>query len=369
MRTFHLPASPVARAVLTLARDMAPPALLNHSIRTYWHARRIADEEGALPALPDDLLFAATVLHEIGTTAKAPGRERFEIEGADIAAGALLALGADEADAQHVWDAIALHTSAGLADRRSPLARIARAGILADFQLATGAARQFQDDLHTVWPRIDVERVLVDNIIGRAQSSAALPRYGFGGVLLHERTAHGISVMEAAARTLGWCCEPSLRGAYASANGTHERAYPSGHDSAHTQPMTRQDHTPTDGAERAFDETVTPVFRREIPNIAGRSLVAEIVTYPPGGASPVHRHAPSAFIFAFVLSGAIRSQVDGQQPHTYQAGETFYEDPGSHHLVSENASTTDAASMLAVFILDSSDDSLTVADSAWLSAQ
>jgi hypothetical protein len=204
MRTFHLPASPIARAVLTVAHDVAQPELLNHSVRSYWHARRIAEEQGALPGLSDDLLFAATVLHDMGATAKAPGRERFEIEGADIAASTLLAFGVDEADAQRVWDAIALHTSAGLADRRGPLPRIVRAGILADFRLATGAERQFQDDLHAVWPRMDLEIVLVENIIARAQSSAALPRYGFGGVLLHERTAHGITDMEAAARALGW---------------------------------------------------------------------------------------------------------------------------------------------------------------------
>jgi quercetin dioxygenase-like cupin family protein len=112
----------------------------------------------------------------------------------------------------------------------------------------------------------------------------------------------------------------------------------------------------------SFDETVREVFRRDIPNIPGRSLVAVMVTYPPGGASPVHRHAPSAFIFAFVLSGAVRSQVGEQRPLTYHPGECFYEDPGSHHLVSENASDTDAASMLAVFIVDPSEDALTVAD-------
>jgi quercetin dioxygenase-like cupin family protein len=364
MHTFHMPESPIARAVLTVVHDVARPELLNHSVRTYWHARRIAEEQGELREVSEDLLFAATMLHEMGATARAPGRERFEIEGADIAAGALLALGVDEADAQHVWDAIALHTSAGLADRRGPLPRIVRAGILADFRPATGAARQFQNDLHAAWPRMDLEIALVDNIIGRARSSAALPRYGFGGVLFHERTAHGITGMEAAARARGWCCDSSLRAADASADGTHECVCSSGHDGAHTPTMTRPDQSlPVHArAERPFDETVTPVFRREIPNIAGRTLVAEIVTYPPGGASPVHRHAASAFIFAFVLSGAIRSQVDEQQPRTYHAGESFYEDPGSHHLVSENASTTDAASMLAVFILDSNEDSLTIAD-------
>jgi quercetin dioxygenase-like cupin family protein len=115
-------------------------------------------------------------------------------------------------------------------------------------------------------------------------------------------------------------------------------------------------------ADRAPVETVTPVFRHEIPNVDHRAMVAVVVTYPPGGKSPVHRHAPSAFIYAHVLSGAVRSQVDGAPPATFRAGEGFYEDPGSHHTVSENASSTEPASMLAIFIVDPDDEELTIAD-------
>jgi quercetin dioxygenase-like cupin family protein len=112
----------------------------------------------------------------------------------------------------------------------------------------------------------------------------------------------------------------------------------------------------------AFDATVTPVFQRTIPNIPGRTMVALVVTYPPGGKSPAHRHAPSAFIYAHVLSGAIRSQVGDEPAKVYQVGEGFYEDPGSHHRVSENASATEPASMLAVFVVDPKDTPLTKAD-------
>jgi quercetin dioxygenase-like cupin family protein len=109
-----------------------------------------------------------------------------------------------------------------------------------------------------------------------------------------------------------------------------------------------------------FDEAVTPVFRREIPNLDGRSMIAVVVTYPPGGKSPVHRHAPSAFIYAYVLSGAILSQVDDGPAKVYRVGEGFFEDPGAHHRVSENASTTEPASMLAVFIVDPKENPLTI---------
>ena len=109
-------------------------------------------------------------------------------------------------------------------------------------------------------------------------------------------------------------------------------------------------------------ETVKPVFEKAIPNIKGKSLVALEVSYPPGGKSPSHRHAPSAFIYAHVLSGAIRSQVNDEPAKVYRAGEGFYEVPGSHHRVSENASNSEPASLLAIFIVDSQDKPVTVPD-------
>ncbi len=109
-------------------------------------------------------------------------------------------------------------------------------------------------------------------------------------------------------------------------------------------------------------EQVNKVFEHAIPNIAGKSLIALVVSYPPGGKSPSHRHAGSAFIYAHVLSGAIRSQVDDEPAKVYRVGEGFYEVPGSHHRVSENASNSEPASLLAVFVVDSKDKPETIPD-------
>lgn len=109
-------------------------------------------------------------------------------------------------------------------------------------------------------------------------------------------------------------------------------------------------------------EQVKPVFDHVIPNIEGKSMVAIVVTYPPGGKSPAHRHARSAFIYAHVLSGTIRSQVGDEPAKVYRVGEGFYEAPGSHHRISENASDKEPASLLAVFVVDSKDKPLTTPD-------
>ncbi|NIJ33248.1 cupin domain-containing protein [Sphingomonas oligoaromativorans] len=108
--------------------------------------------------------------------------------------------------------------------------------------------------------------------------------------------------------------------------------------------------------------TVTPQFAHAIPNIPGKSLKAVVVRYAPGGTSPAHHHASSAFIYAYVLEGEIRSQVNDEPARVYHAGESWYETPGAHHKVSENASKTKPAKLLAVFVVDSADKVLTTPD-------
>jgi quercetin dioxygenase-like cupin family protein len=109
----------------------------------------------------------------------------------------------------------------------------------------------------------------------------------------------------------------------------------------------------------AHDDTVTPTFNQAITNIPGKSLIALVVDYAPGGASPAHTHAKSAFIFGYVLSGEIESQVNDGPKRVYRTGESFYETPGSRHGVSRNASTTQPAKLLAVFVVDTDDKELT----------
>jgi quercetin dioxygenase-like cupin family protein len=104
-------------------------------------------------------------------------------------------------------------------------------------------------------------------------------------------------------------------------------------------------------AIHAEGDKVTPVRSEKLPNVPGKSLTAVMVNYAPGGKSASHHHAGS--VFAYVLSGSIRSENSATGPaHVYKAGESFFEPPGSEHLVSENASATEPASLLAIFIAD-----------------
>lgn len=91
-----------------------------------------------------------------------------------------------------------------------------------------------------------------------------------------------------------------------------------------------------------------PIFEQDLPNVDldGWSVTAVEVRYEPGGTSTPHRHP--GFVLGYILEGEITFQLQDGPRHVYRAGDMFYEPPGSVHLVSGNASTTQPARMLAM---------------------
>jgi len=104
---------------------------------------------------------------------------------------------------------------------------------------------------------------------------------------------------------------------------------------------------------------VTVVFDHAIPNVPGKSMKGILVEYGPGVASVGHTHPRSAFIYATVLEGAIRTSVNDGPPVIYRAGQNFPEMPGDRHTLDENASKTEPAKLLAVFVVDTDEKELT----------
>jgi len=107
---------------------------------------------------------------------------------------------------------------------------------------------------------------------------------------------------------------------------------------------------------------VTVVFDQQPPNVPSKSMRALLVEHGPGAGSPSHRHPSSAFIYAQVLEGAIRSKVNYQPERTYKVGESWTEKPGDHHQVSHNASDTIPAKLLAIFVVDTTDKQIVIPD-------
>lgn len=108
-------------------------------------------------------------------------------------------------------------------------------------------------------------------------------------------------------------------------------------------------------------ETIAVAFKEAIANVPGKTMTALIVDYPPGGKTPRHRHG-SAFVVGYVLSGAIRSQIDNGEERVYRVGEHWIEKPGVRHTVSENASETEPAKLLAIFVAETKEKNLVTFD-------
>ena len=108
----------------------------------------------------------------------------------------------------------------------------------------------------------------------------------------------------------------------------------------------------------SHDAEVILVYEHELPNVPGKSVKGVLVEYGPGGSSVPHTHPASAFIYATVLEGAIVSKVNDGPETVYRAGESWSEQPGDRHAVSKNASSTEQARLLAVFVVDTAETNL-----------
>jgi quercetin dioxygenase-like cupin family protein len=100
---------------------------------------------------------------------------------------------------------------------------------------------------------------------------------------------------------------------------------------------------PDRAASTGEGETVKTLFSEKLPNVPGKTLTVVSVDY---------RHPASGFVFAYVLSGAIRSQVEGEPLGVYRVGQRWTEPPNAHHIVSANASKTKPARLIAYIIAD-----------------
>ena len=97
-------------------------------------------------------------------------------------------------------------------------------------------------------------------------------------------------------------------------------------------------------------DTVEPIGSYALPNVPGKRVTIVRVFYGPGGFTRAHRHAGS--VTAYITKGEIRSQLAGGVVETFKVGQSFFEPPGAVHLVSANASMTEPAELIAVFVAD-----------------
>ena len=151
-------------------------------------------------------MFFGCLLHDLGAGSGAAGKVRFEVEGADMAAEFLTNQGYSATIVDNVWEAIALHTSGGIAERRGPTCYLVRSGVVMDF----GRKAEFVDGdigakIHARYPRLYMERALVDAVVAQAMRSPdAAPPFSMSADLLRERRLGEITSLERGAQTSRW---------------------------------------------------------------------------------------------------------------------------------------------------------------------
>jgi hypothetical protein len=173
----ELPDSDIASAAKEFVFDVSPAFVANHSVRSYLFARELAAVKGLRSGVDydDELVFLSCVLHDLGATDHANGDQRFEVDGADAAARFLRDRGVQEDRVTTVWQAIALHTSVGIAHRFGAVHAITHLGIGTDIvgtdrdMLAPG----FADRVHASWPRHDLGYALTEVIARQVEANPA----------------------------------------------------------------------------------------------------------------------------------------------------------------------------------------------------
>lgn len=168
LSAWDLPDSDVCSAAWQLAFDVSPEFIANHCARSYVFARELASANGLRSGTDydDELVFLTCLLHDLGVTDYGSGDQRFEVEGADAAVRFLRDKGVAEDRATTVWQAIALHTSVGLADRFGPEHSDAFSGISLDIN---GLEKDrlpgsLVERINATWPRHDLGYAIADLI-------------------------------------------------------------------------------------------------------------------------------------------------------------------------------------------------------------
>jgi hypothetical protein len=184
-----LPSGPLALGALTLAQQTESSPVADHCIRSFLFARLLANQEGSAgdDAYNENLLFAACIMHDLGLGTGAAGKQRFEVEGADLAADLLRQHGVPTADVDRVWEAIALHSSIGIAGRLGLLTYLTHRGVFTDASVFTDLPEDLQRQVLAVYPRTAGDSYLKDAIVAHAKrSKTAAPPYSIAAELLRQ---------------------------------------------------------------------------------------------------------------------------------------------------------------------------------------
>lgn len=92
-------------------------------------------------------------------------------------------------------------------------------------------------------------------------------------------------------------------------------------------------------------------YQHALPNCPGKTIVSLKVEFAPNASTPPHTHA-GAFVAVNVVSGYVYNKMNENPMAIFGPGEVFFENPGCRHRISDNASATEPATIVATLIVD-----------------
>lgn len=164
-----IPDSEICRKATQLVAAVSPKFLCNHCMRTFLFGDLLGQRDGL--KCDRELLYLGAVMHDLGLTDRFDGEQRFEVDGADAARAFVLEHGLSEEKAEVVWDAIALHTSGGIADRKQPEIALVHLGVSADV-LGMGVSDMTPETVEQVmeaYPRLGFNRAITELLVSQVK--------------------------------------------------------------------------------------------------------------------------------------------------------------------------------------------------------
>jgi hypothetical protein len=207
-RELGFPRTDLSAEAMRFVRGITEPAIFNHSMRTYLYGRFLGEAQGLSPDrdYDDELLFLGCVLHDAGLSDRGNGDQRFDLDGADLAATWLTEQGVAADKVEIVWDAVALHLCFEVATRKRPEIALVTAGAGYDLgpsgpELPAGYA----DRVHSVLPRLHAAAVIHDAIVDQSLVKPhKAPPYTMPGELVRQATGQSWPTWRDLMEESGW---------------------------------------------------------------------------------------------------------------------------------------------------------------------
>jgi len=174
-----LPDSSAVRDAYAQAQAESPPWLFNHVVRSWLYGAKLAQHRALKPDA--ELVAVAVLLHDLGLARGGAPDRRFEIVGADLGRAFALSHNMGERRAEVVWDSIALHTIASIAQHKGTDVACCQSGISCDYG-GLGYQHLSDDDKKVIlsaYPRLHMKQMLTTCLCDIARNHPNTTRDNF----------------------------------------------------------------------------------------------------------------------------------------------------------------------------------------------